>query len=72
MPSTEPLRNTFSRPVNSGWKPVPTSSSDPTRPWIAACPRVGFGKARQDLEQGDFSCPVAADDPDDLSMLDIK
>src|ERR687898_329405 len=27
MPRMAPFRNTFSRPVSSGWKPVPTSSS---------------------------------------------
>ncbi len=31
----------FSRPVSSGWKPVPTSSREPTRPWISAVPLVG-------------------------------
>src|SRR6266446_5134787 len=31
----------FSRPVSSGWKPVPTSRSEPTRPRISACPFVG-------------------------------
>src|SRR5213594_3682747 len=29
------------RPLNSGWKPVPTSSRLPTWPWISACPSVG-------------------------------
>ena len=28
MPRIAPFRKTFSRPVSSGWKPVPTSSSD--------------------------------------------
>ncbi len=31
----------FSRPVSSGWKPVPTSSSEPTRPSSVTCPSVG-------------------------------
>jgi hypothetical protein len=31
----------FSRPVSSGWKPVPTSGNEPTRPWISARPWVG-------------------------------
>ncbi len=31
----------FSRPVSSWWKPVPTSSRLPTRPWISALPVVG-------------------------------
>ena len=36
MPRMAPLRKTFSRPVSSGWKPVPTSSSEPTRPVTSA------------------------------------
>ena len=32
MPSTAPLRYTLSRPVSCGWKPDPTSRSDPTLP----------------------------------------
>ena len=31
----------FSRPVSSGWNPVPTSSSDPTRPLVTPRPVVG-------------------------------
>ncbi len=31
----------FSRPVSSGWKPVPTSSSEPTRPRSRTRPSVG-------------------------------
>ena len=31
-PRIAPFRKMFSRPVSSGWKPVPTSSSVPTRP----------------------------------------
>ena len=36
-----PFRKTFSRPVSSGWKPVPTSSSAPIRPRSLASPSVG-------------------------------
>ena len=32
MPRIAPLRKMFSRPVSSGWKPVPTSSRLATRP----------------------------------------
>src|SRR5438874_5692112 len=32
----------LSRPVSSGWNPVPTSSNDPTRPCNSAQPRVGL------------------------------
>src|ERR1043166_5982827 len=41
MPRMAPLRYTFSRPVSSGWKPVPTSSKLPTRPWSCTSPVVG-------------------------------
>ena len=36
-----PLRKIFSRPVSSGWKPVPTSSRLATRPWMSIVPVVG-------------------------------
>src|SRR5471032_1006635 len=41
MPRIAPLRNTFSRPVSSGWKPVPTSSRLDTRPVRSTYPSVG-------------------------------
>src|SRR5438552_4106318 len=41
MPRIAPLRNTLSRPLSSGWNPVPTSSRLPTRPWTSARPPVG-------------------------------
>src|SRR5438105_4292144 len=41
MPRIAPFRKTFSRPVSSGWKPVPTSRRLPTRPVTSAWPRVG-------------------------------
>jgi hypothetical protein len=41
MPRIAPFRKMFSRPVSSGWKPVPTSRRLPTRPWISANPRDG-------------------------------
>ena len=41
-PWSEPLRYTFSRPVKSGWKPAPSSSSEPIRPPAATCPLVGL------------------------------
>ena len=41
MPRIAPLRKMFSRPDNSGWKPVPTSSSDPTFPRTRLRPSVG-------------------------------
>src|SRR5688500_3785506 len=41
IPRIAPLKKTFSRPVKSGWKPVPTSSSAPARPHTCASPEVG-------------------------------
>ena len=41
MPRMAPFRKMFSRPVSSGWKPVPTSSRLATRPLIATRPSVG-------------------------------
>src|SRR5436190_4877350 len=41
IPRIPPFRKMFSRPVSSGWKPVPTSSSAPTWPFSSATPSVG-------------------------------
>jgi hypothetical protein len=41
IPRMAPFRETFSRPVSSGWNPVPTSRSDVTRPRVRATPLVG-------------------------------
>ncbi len=57
----------FSRPVSSGWKPVPTSSSEPTRPRISAAALGRLGDPRQDLQQRALAGAVAADDADDLA-----
>ena len=40
-PMISPLRNTFSRPLNSGLKPAPSSRSAETRPLTDAVPLVG-------------------------------
>jgi hypothetical protein len=41
IPITTPYSSTFSRPVNSGLKPAPSSSSDETRPVTVTRPLVG-------------------------------
>src|SRR5260221_6812479 len=41
MPSMVPFSRMFWRPLRSGWNPVPTSSSAPTRPPSTAIPSVG-------------------------------
>ena len=40
-PRSWQLITAFSRPVNSGWKPTPSSSSPATRPLIATVPVSG-------------------------------
>ena len=72
MPRMAPFRKMFSRPVSSGWKPVPTSSRLATRPLIVD-PALGrLGDARQDLEQGRLARAVVADDADHLAALDLE
>ncbi len=39
MPWIEAFSSTFSRPVKSGWKPAPSSSSETTRPLVSTVPR---------------------------------
>src|ERR1039458_8641968 len=41
MPRIAPLRKTFSRPVSSGWNPVPTSNRDAMRPLTFTSPLAG-------------------------------
>ncbi len=41
MPRIAPFKNTFSRPVSSGWNPVPTSSRLAIRPRRVTRPEVG-------------------------------
>ena len=69
MPRIAPFRKMFSRPVSSGWKPVPTSSRLATRPHSSTRPRGRLGDAAQDLEQRALAGAVAADDAEDLAGL---
>ena len=41
IPRIDPYRKTFSRPVSSGWNPMPTSSRLPTRPRRRTSPSDG-------------------------------
>ena len=41
MPRIAPASPMLSRPLSSGWKPVPTCSRAPTRPRTVARPSVG-------------------------------
>ena len=72
MPRMAPFRKMFSRPVSSGWKPVPTSSSEPTRPQISTRPSVGSVMRRQNLQQRALAGTVAADDADHFAALDFE
>ena len=62
----------FSRPVSSGWKPVPTSSrlADAAANLGPAGGRLG--DAGEDLQQRDLAGAVAADDADDLAFADLE
>ena len=62
----------FSRPVSSGWKPVPTSSSEPTRPIDLAPARGRRGDPREDLQHRALAGPVAPDDADRLAGPDLE
>ncbi|MCY1363922.1 hypothetical protein D9M69_507040 [compost metagenome] len=42
MPSNWPAMKVFCRPVKSGWKPMPSSSSAATRPCKWMSPQVGW------------------------------
>ena len=57
IPRIEPLRKMFSRPVRSGWNPVPTSKSEPTRPRSRAVPSVGSVIRLRTFKSVDFPAP---------------
>ena len=61
----------FSRPVSSGWKPVPTSSRLASRPRRCdLAPSVGSVIRLRIFRSVRFAGAVAADDADDLAGLD--
>ena len=66
-PRIAPFRKTFSRPVNSGLKPLPSSSNAAMRP----CDRDGAGRWRQrtgdKLKKRRFAGAVASNDADCLT-----
>ena len=66
----EPFRKTFSRPVKSGWKPAPSSSSEPTRPPTSTLPVGRLDDPGDQPEQRRLAGAVAADEPDRLARLD--
>ena len=58
IPRTAPDRKTFSLPVSSGWNPVPTSSSEPTRPRTRTWPSVGGVIRERILSRVDLPAPL--------------
>src|ERR1051325_5028280 len=48
----------FSRPVNSGWKPVPTSNKLPTRPYSLMFPVVGSTMRERTFNRVDLPAPL--------------
>ena len=72
MPRIAPFRKTFSRPVSSGWKPVPTSSRLPTRPRISARPSVGVVIRVRILSSVDFPAPLRPMTPERLALLELE
>ena len=58
MPRIDALRCTFSRPVRSGWKPAPTSSSPASRPRTRTRPVSGAITPATSLRSVDFPEPL--------------
>jgi hypothetical protein len=59
IPSTEQFRRTFSRPVNSGWKPAPSSRRDETRPSTRTVPAVGREMPVRSFRSVDLPAPFS-------------
>jgi hypothetical protein len=59
---SDSLKKMFSRPVRSGWKPVRTSSNEPTRPLDSAAPSVGGVTPDRILNRVLLPEPVLAND----------
>ena len=71
-PSSEPFRNTFSRPLRSGWKPLPSSSSAATRPFIATLAAGRLKDAGHQLERGALTGAVVPDQPQAFAFADAE
>ena len=57
-----PFRNTFSRPLSSGWKPAPSSSSADRRPLTVTDPLLGEQDPGQALQHRALARAVGPDD----------
>ena len=53
-----PFKKTLSRPVSSGWNPVPTSRRDAIRPWTSSRPEVGAVILERILSSVDLPAPL--------------
>ncbi len=62
-PSSEPFKYTFSRPVRSGWKPAPSSSSAATRPLTSTRPADGSTIRATSLRAVLFPVPFGPTSP---------
>ena len=71
-PSSAAARSMFARPVYSGWKPEPSSSSAPTRPPTATVPRVGSMTPATILRQRRLARAVLADHAQRFAALQLE
>ncbi len=62
----------FSRPVSSGWKPVPTSSSEPTRPRTVTVPSVGSVTRERILSRVLLPAPLRPTMPSTFAFFEIE
>ena len=65
------LRTMFWRPVNSGWKPEPSSRIEATLPRTGTA-RARRGDAGQDLEERALAGAVLADEPQALALRQLE
>ena len=72
MPSIVPLRKMFSRPVSSGWKPVPTSRRLATRPRKSDAAAGRFCDSAQDLQKRALAGAVSAYDAENFALLHLE
>ena len=71
-PSSVAARSMFARPVYSGWKPDPSSSSAPTRPLTATVPRVGLMTPATIFSSVDLPGAVLADHAERFAALQFE
>ena len=71
-PSSAAARSMFARPVYSGWKPDPSSSSAPTRPLTRDRAARGLDHAGDDLQQRRLAGAVLADHAERFAALQLE